>query len=164
MKSLAFLTLIACLPLQAAAADCPQAKALYQDADKAYGLQFKPVNSTASPLSHLFDVTVGKTAIVMQGHVMTTDEVSRTIGTLQYQCPDGDVTGEDIAACTVWEGLIFAISDKGDVAILPAETAKAADKILLPDFGPSLRVSKIWGAKMAHVAPFDVLTFAGCAS
>jgi hypothetical protein len=164
MKSLAFLSLIVCLPFQAAAADCPQAKALYQDADKAYGLQFKPVDSQASPLSHLFDVKVAKTEIVLQGHVITTDEVSRTIGTLQYQCPDGDVTGEDIAACTVWEGLIFAVGKAGEVTLLPVETAKAADKILLPDFGPSLRVSKVWGAKMAHIAPFDVLTFAGCAS
>ncbi len=164
MKQVCVIALIMLLPFAAMAAECPQARALYQDADHAYGLQFKPVDSQASPLSHLFDVTVGKTAIILQGHVITTDEVSRTIGTLQYQCPDGDVTGEDIAACTIWEGLIFAVSNTGDIGLLPAGSQKAADKILLPDFGPSLRVSKVWGPNMASVAPFDVLTFAGCAS
>ena len=40
---------------------------------------------------------------------------------IMNNCPEGDVTGDDIAACTVWEGVIYSIGADGKVGSLPEE-------------------------------------------
>jgi hypothetical protein len=144
----------------AAAADCLQEQAIYGDADGAYELRFEPVGSASAATSNHFKVKIAKTDLVLDGIVMQSDEPVRANGMIMNNCPDGDVTGDDIAACTVWQGLIYSISADGKVALLPGEGMEAAWQILLPDFGPAIRNSSIWGK--ATVAPWDVLTFKGC--
>jgi hypothetical protein len=80
-----------------------------------------------------------------------------------FNCPEGDVTGDDLKACTVWQGVIYGLV-AGHIDLLPSAEAKAADEILLPDFGPSIRNSKIWGIGKATVTPGDVLALKGCST
>ncbi|URK86858.1 hypothetical protein LP421_22510 [Rhizobium sp. RCAM05350] len=145
---------------QAVASDCLQEQAIYGDADGAYELQFEPVGSASAATSNHFKVKVAKTDLVLDGIVMQSDEPVRANGMIMNNCPEGDVTGDDIAACTVWQGVIYSVGVDGKVGSLPGEGLEAASQVLLPDFGPAIRNSSIWGK--ATVAPWDVLTFKGC--
>ncbi|MBW9066377.1 hypothetical protein JNB71_24025 [Rhizobium herbae] len=150
--------LLAAMP--AVAADCLQEQAVYGDADGAYELVFEPVGSASAVTSNHFKVKVEKTDLVLDGVVMHSGEPVRPNGMIMNNCPQGDVTGEEIAACTVWEGVIYSISADGKVGSLPEEGSQAAAQLLLPDFGPAVRNSSIWGK--ATVAPWDVLALKGC--
>jgi hypothetical protein len=144
----------------AAAAECLQEQAVYGDADGAYELRFEPVGSASAVTSNHFKVKVAKTDLVLDGIVMQSGEPVRPNGMIMNNCPQGDSTGEEIAACTVWEGVIYAIGGDGKVGSLPEEGSEAAAQLLLPDFGPAVRNSSIWGK--ATVAPWDVLSLKGC--
>ncbi|WP_438751518.1 hypothetical protein [Pararhizobium sp. O133] len=146
----------------AMAADCLQERAIYADAAGAYELRFEPVGSQSAATSNHFKVVVAKTDLVLDGIVMQSGEPVRANGMIMNNCPEGDITGDDIAACTVWEGVIYSVGNDGTVGSLPAEGVNAVAQLLLPDFGPAIRNSSIWGK--ATVAPWDVLTFKGCAS
>jgi hypothetical protein len=145
----------------AVAADCLQGQAIYGDADGAYELRFEPVGSQSAATSNHFKIKVAKTDLVLDGIVMQSGEPMRPNGMIMHKCPEGDITGDDIAACTIWQGVIYSVSADGKVANLPEEGAVAATQVLLPDFGPAVRNSSIWGK--ATVAPWDALAFKECA-
>lgn len=146
------------------AADCKQAQAVYADRDGAYELRFVPLNSQAAAASNQFKFSVLKTPLVLDGYVMPSDDPVRANGMLMFHCPEGDATGADLDACTIWQGQVYGVDAKGDIDNLPAETAPAADKVLLPGLGPAISGSSIWGKGKANVAPWDVLGFKECAS
>jgi len=143
-------------------AACVQQKAAYQDRDGAYELIFEPTESDASSASHRLRMTIAGSTLVLDGYVMPSDPVDRSNGMLFNHCPEGDVTGADIAACTVWEGGIYA-SAAGKISALPQQGAKAATEILLAGFGPALMRSTAWGPGKATVVAWDVFTLKGCA-
>ena len=149
-------------PFAAGATECTQDKSVYEDQDKAYELRFVPVESDASYASHTFKVAIVKTGLLLDGYVMPTEEVSRSSGIIMNNCPTGDATGAELEACTVWEGVLYAIDGKGIVTNLPDPKALATGQILLPDFGRSIRSSALWGEGKATVAPWDVLALKGC--
>jgi len=143
----------------AAAADCRQQHAIYADRDGAYELSFEPVGSDAAATSHHFKMKVAASGVVLDGLVMPGD---RSNGMVLHNCPEGDATGEEIAACTVWEGVIYALDGAGDAGLLPDEGEAAAERLLLAGFGPSLRYSRLWDEGKATVVPWDVFTRKGC--
>jgi hypothetical protein len=145
------------------AASCTQEHAVYMDSKGVYELTFEAVDRESSASSHSFRMTVKNTKLMLDGYVMPSEPVNRTNGFLFNNCPEGDVTGDDIAACTVWQGVIYA-GDKGRIDLLPQQGADAADEILLPGFGPALQASSAWGPGKATVAPWDVLMLKGCRS
>ncbi|ENN89590.1 hypothetical protein RHSP_59808 [Rhizobium freirei PRF 81] len=148
-------------PLPAFAAECAQEKAVYVDMDNAYELRFEPMGSESS-VSNRFKLAVRNTAIVAEGVVMRTDDQLRADGRIMFECPEGDVTGADLRACTVWQGMVYASDLKGHIRALPAEGESAADRLFLPALGPSIRKSSLWGKGKATVAPWDVLSLKGC--
>ncbi|MBL0374073.1 hypothetical protein JJB09_18790 [Rhizobium sp. KVB221] len=148
-------------PAVAAATECRQENAVYGDAAAAYELAFSAVDPDSSASSHRFTVKVLKTNLALDGHVMASEPVNRTNGILFNNCPEGDVTGEDIAACTVWEGVIYGHRN-GKIDLLPGQGAEAAPEILLAGLGPSLQASSAWGEKKATVVPWDVFSLKGC--
>lgn len=150
-------------PSMAAAADCTQANAIYADRDGAYELKFVPLNSNAAAASNQFKLSALKTPVIMDGYVMGSEDPVRTDGILMFHCPEGDATGADLDACTIWQGEVYGIDAKGEMDNLPAESAVAAEKIVMPSVGPAIRQSSVWGKGKATVAPWDVLTFKGCA-
>lgn len=148
-------------PAVAVSAECKQEQAIYADRDDAYELTFESVDPEAGSTSYRFVLAIKNSETKLDGFVMGSEPVDRPNGILFHNCPEGDVTGEDLAKCTVWEGVIYAGVD-GRIALLPPTGSKAAAEILLPGFAPALRDSSAWGAGKASVVPWDVLTFKGC--
>ncbi|WP_244499579.1 hypothetical protein [Rhizobium sp. AC44/96] len=146
------------------AAECKQGSAVYTDRDGAYELRFSPLNSEAAAASNQFKIKVLKTSMVLDGYVMPSEEPDRSIGMIMFNCPGGDVTGDDLNACTIWQGMVYGVDAKGEMNNLEPEAGAAADKIVLPGIGPAIRASSIWGEGKAYVAPWDVLNFKECAS
>ncbi|PYB74026.1 hypothetical protein [Rhizobium wuzhouense] len=145
----------------ASAADCLIEKATYREAETGVALVFAAASGENTPVTHGFSATIGKARL--DGHVMYDPEIERPVGMLMYNCPEGDVTGADLAACTVWKGIIYGIDTKtGHVDLLPPEGANAPDALLLPGFGPAVLSSPV--GKGMESGPWDVFEFKGCAS
>lgn len=142
-------------------AACVQQKAIYSDAEGVYELSFEPVDADASSSSHRFKMKIRNSDLVLDGFVMPSEPANRSNGMLFNHCPEGDVTGDDLAACTVWEGMIYS-NASGKIDLLPPQGADAASEILLAGFGPALVDSSAWGPKKAIVTPWDVFTLQGC--
>lgn len=162
MKRVTAAVLLSLAPLAAQASDCPQSRAIYGDADGAYELRFAPVDAESATTSNRFDVVALKADIKLEGFVMLSGDPERANGMVMHNCPEGDVTGDDLAACMIWQGVVYSVSSAGKIDLLPAETAVAAQQLLLPDFGPAVKASSI-GDKLT-VAPWDVFAFKGCAA
>ena len=145
------------------AAACTQERAVYADDKGIYELTFQAVDPESSASSHSFKMTIKNTKLVLDGYVMPSEPVNRSNGFLFDNCPEGDITGDDIVACTVWQGVIYG-HDKGRIGLLPEQGKTAADEVLLAGFGPALQASSAWGPNKATVAPWDVLVLKGCRS
>ncbi len=148
----------------AIAADCKQSHAIYGDRDGAYELRFEPVGSASAATSNHFKVAVLKPGLLLDGVVMLAGEPERATGLIMHNCPEGDATGEELRACTVWQGVVYALDKAGAISEIPQETETAAEQLLLPDFGPSLRASTAWGKGKAEADSWDAFTFKGCAA
>ena len=161
----AALTLLGLLAAGSALADeaCMQGRGVYTDASGVYTLTFEPVNPETSAATHRFTVRVKDTPVLLDGYVMTTEPVARPQGMLFHNCPEGDVTGADIAACTVWQDIVYGVSG-GKIVLLPDQDKPAVGELLLPGFAPSLQSSSAWGKGKAEREPSDNLTLKGCAS
>lgn len=145
-------------------AECSQARAIYGDRDGGYELRFEPVGSESAVTSNHFKIAVLKPGLLLDGVVMPAGEPERATGIVMHNCPDGDATGEELRACTVWQGPVYSVDKVGAIAEIPAETAPAAHQILLPDFGPALRASSAWGKGKAETDSWDAFTLKGCAA
>jgi len=160
-RTVTFTLALALFPSFVFAADCKQEHAIYADRDGAYELTFEAVDSEAASSSYRFSMAMKNSDVKLDGFVMGSEPVDRPNGILFHNCPEGDVTGDDLAKCTVWQGVIYAGAE-GKIALLPPTGSVATTEILLPGFGPALRDSTAWGPGMATVVPWDVLTFKGC--
>ena len=92
--------------------------------------------------------------------VMSTEAVERPIGMVMYNCPDGDVTGDDLVPARSGRAWSIA-SDGGRDRQSAAGRRPAAAKILLPGLGPAIRHSSAWGEGKAR-SPWDCSDFKGC--
>jgi hypothetical protein len=141
-----------------AVAACPIELAVYGDRDDIAGVDFSPATNQAT-VTNAFRMNLGD-GVVLDGIVMWSEGTERPYGTLTYKCPEGDVTGEELAACTVWQGVIYTADDSGTVDLLP-RTGDAPKTLLFPDLGPSLRLSAAHGEGSSKV-PWDVFALKGC--
>lgn len=153
---LAFLALIAS-PARAA---CPIELAVYGDRDKAAEIDFTPVGE-AAVTTNTFRMILEKD-VVLDGVVMWSADVARPNGILMHKCPEGDVTGEELAACTVWQGVIYTSDSQGNIELLPAEGVDAPEKLIFPDLAHSLRRSSAYGTNGFSKLPWDVFAMKGC--
>lgn len=148
----------------AMAADCAQDKAIYRDNRKSFELRFQPVTEPAAATSHGFTVTLLDSKLVLDGVVLAGDDGQRANGLLMYQCPEGDVTGEDLRKCTVWDGVFYSVSADARIGDLPAAGAAAAPQLILSDFGRLAGISALWSTRNISAYVGDVLVLEGCAS
>lgn len=146
----------------ALSAACKQANAVYQDRDAAYELRFRPLASQSAAASNRFSVKVKSSSVEMEGFVLLSEDPERSNAVLMFNCPEGDTTGEELEACMVWQGPVYGIDAKGEIANLKTEGGEAAEKLMLPGLGPAMRESSLWEAGKVNVAPWDVLTYGGC--
>ncbi|TIV40741.1 MAG: hypothetical protein E5V99_02840, partial [Mesorhizobium sp.] len=98
----------------AAQAACPIQLAVYGEAQSGAEIDFTPAGSSAT-ITNAFRMILDNN-VVLDGIAMWTEgSAARPHGSLMYKCPTGDVTGEELAACTVWEGVIYSADEKGGV-------------------------------------------------
>lgn len=143
----------------AIAADCKIENATYREAETGVELVFAAASGENTPVTHGFTTTIGGTTL--KGNVIYDLEIERSVAMLLNNCPEGDVTGADLAACTVWKGIVYGIDEtSGHVDLLPPEGAKAPDALLLPGFGPAIMSSAM--GKALQAAPWDVFEFKQC--
>jgi hypothetical protein len=147
-------------------AACWQELAVYTDVASGAELAFTPrgdaeVDSTLAR----FTITFAENNVVLDGVVMDAGEpFFRPLGIVMHKCPTGDVTGEELNACTVWSGVIYGLDKVGNVFYLPStnEGQEAANTVLLPDFGAAVRMSSAWGASGLSTAPKDDFKQSAC--
>lgn len=153
------LTLVSAVGM--ARADCALEHATYADRDNRAVLQFAPTGQAAA-VTNSYRVTIGD-ELALDGIVMWTEGVARPNGMLMHDCPDGDVTGEELLACTAWQGVIYTVDDKGIVGLLPDEGSPAPRTLILPDLGPALsNWSSTYGESELVNVPWDVFALKGC--
>ncbi|MCZ8544123.1 hypothetical protein OOJ09_08035 [Mesorhizobium qingshengii] len=161
-KSLPTVSFAACIALLSANAHaaCPIELAVYGDAQSGTEIDFTPTG-TSAVVTNSFRMILDNN-VVLNGIVMWSSGEARPNGSLMYKCPEGDVTGGELAACTLWNGVIYTSDDKGAIGLLPAQGVDAPKTLILPDLGPSLRHSLAYGGSGFSKVPSDVFTLKGC--
>ena len=81
---------------QPALAACPVELAVYGEVGGEAEVDFTPGSGNAL-VTNGFRMLLGND-VVLDGFVIWTEEAARPWGTLTYRCPEGDVTGDEIAA------------------------------------------------------------------
>ncbi|MGB8818637.1 MAG: hypothetical protein WCC66_12020 [Rhizobiaceae bacterium] len=119
------------LPLAAPAlAACPQELAIYEDSS-GNSITFLPPHDNMAA-EHEFKLRLGSAEL--QGVVMWSKDPDRPNGIVMDQCPDGDVTGEELDKCTVWQGVIYGLTKDANAPFIGKRGTPFAEALLLPDF------------------------------
>lgn len=153
-----------CAAAAPAGAACFQELAVYEEAQAKASLTFIPRGDEPDPTLGRFTIKFPENAIAFDGVIMPADDPQRPWGIVMHKCPQGDATGEEIAACTIWEGVVYGLDATGNVFYLPPlnQGDAAAATILLPDFAGAVRLSAAWGAAGLSTAPKDDFKLSGC--
>ena len=148
----------------AAQAACPQALGVYSEAASGATMAFAGGLGEADGMQHRFSLILANGEVRMDGVVMMAGEPDRPWGVILHNCPEGDATGAEIDACTVWEGAIYAIDGQGETKWLPVMSADkdAGESLLFPDFGAALMRSAAWRDGKITTVPGDVFRLSGC--
>jgi hypothetical protein len=141
-------------------AACPMELSVYGDREEVAEIDFTQ-GQKGAVVTNTFRMLL-EDDVVLDGIVMWTEDVARPNGMLMYKCPKGDVTGAELAICTVWQGVIYTADDKGEIGLLPAEGEDAPVRLIFPDLGPSLKSSAAFGPDGLAKVPWDVFALKGC--
>jgi hypothetical protein len=158
-RAIAVLGILAASSAPAFAA-CPMELSVYGERDSVAEINFTPTGN-AAVVTNTFRMLL-EDDLVLDGIVMWTEAVPRPSGMLMYKCPTGDVTGAELAICTVWQGVIYTSDDQGNIDLLPAEGADAPAKLIFPDLARSLERSAAFGEDGFSKVPWDVFALKGC--
>ena len=142
-----------------ALAACPLELAVYGDRDGAAEIDFRPKIDSATA-TNSFRMFVGD--VVLDGMVEWSDGAARPHGVLTQDCPQGDATGDELAACTLWNGVIYTSDEEGNIGLLPAQGAVAPATLVFAGLGPSLHASALHEAGGMPKLPWDVFALKGC--
>ncbi|WP_230980199.1 hypothetical protein [Oryzicola mucosus] len=141
-------------------AACPMELAVYENTETEASIDFQPTGTSAT-VTNSFKMSFPE-GVVLDGMVIWTDGVRRARGMLMNECPEGDVTGEEIAACTVWAGIVYTVDEKGTIGLLPAEGTDAPKSLIMADLGPYMRMSALYEEGGIKQLPWDVFELRGC--
>lgn len=145
--------------MNAAGAACPQALAVYDEVGGRTAIDFIP-NMDVVAASNTFRLILPDAAPI-EGHVEWQSGGGRPDGLLLKDCPTGDATGEELAACTLWRGVVYAIDDEGAVGLLPGAREDAAQRLIMTDLSRALHFSTLNDGEAA-LPSFDVYEITGC--
>ena len=148
------LSLTLAFPAHAA---CPQELAVYTEIGGQAQIEFS-AEPAGFVVTNAFRLIVADD-LVLDGIVMWNEGISRPNGLIMHQCPDGDVTGEELDACTHWQGVIYTVSSSGTVDLLGQKDA--AETLLLPDLSRQLHDSDL-NSDGGTLVGFDVFALSGC--
>lgn len=138
---------------------CPIELAVYGDRDAVAGIDFRPAINQAT-VTNAFRMNL-ENGVALDGMVMWSEGTARPYGTLMYKCPEGDVTGEELDACTVWQGVVYTADEAGTVGLLPKQ-GDAPKTLVFPDLGPALSLLAVSGENRLSKVPWDVFALQGC--
>jgi hypothetical protein len=142
-----------------ALAACPVELATYAGRGGMPAIEFRPTADSMT-VTNSFRMLMGEEEL--DGIVMWTAGVSRSWGILMDDCPEGDLTGSEISECTIWEGVVYAVDETGEVGLLPGEGEPAPKALILADLGAWLSQSEAWRKTGSLGEPWDVFTLSGC--
>ena len=145
--------------LQPAAA-CPIELAVYRDRDNVAGIDFRPAEQSAT-VTNQFSLILAR-GLVLSGMVMWSEGLARPIGMLQHDCPEGDATGPEMEACTVWQGVVYTADDNGKAGFLPRQGEPAPKSIILADLAFDMSVAEALDGKRPDPLPSDIFELSGC--
>ena len=155
------LSVLISAPATPVLAACNQELAVYSDRDKTVSLEFRPHDGEAVTVTNRFRLIAGGKMI--DGFAQWSGEpAARAYGMLTEKCPEGDVTGEEIAACTVWHGPVYAVGDDGAVSLLPGQGEPAAPRLLLSDLAWSFSQHPVFAETGLAKPPFEFFQLSGC--
>jgi hypothetical protein len=149
-----------------AQANCVQELATYKDAATASELAFTPrKEGEVDSMLARFTIKFPENNVVLDGIVMDASEpFFRPLGMIMHNCPEGDATGDEIAACTVWQGIVYGVDEFGNVNYLAStnEGQEAAKTLLFPDLGAAVQMSTAFGAGKLSAPPKDDFKQSAC--
>jgi hypothetical protein len=154
--------LATCFPLLAATpvfAACPIELATYGEREGVAEIDFQPTGDNAV-VTNSFRMLIGE--FMLDGIVMWSQGDGRPNGVITYQCPIGDVTGAEMEACTLWQGIVYTSDGAGTIGLLPKEGESAPQKLIFTDLGPALHKSPVFGLQGLPKPPWDVFEQKGC--
>ena len=147
-------------------ANCWQELATYKDAAANGELAFTPrKDGEVDTMLARFTIRFPENNVVLDGVVMDAGEpFFRPLGLIMHNCPEGDATGDEIAACTVWQGIIYGLDEVGNVSYLASRNKgqDAAKTLLFPDLGAAVQLSTAFGASKLTVPPKDDFKQSAC--
>ena len=138
---------------------CQMPLAVYSEAGSGASVEFRSRDTLM--VSNAFRMVL-RNDVVLDGFVMWTDDPGRPHGALMHNCPEGDVTGDELAACTAWEGVIYAVGADGKIGTLPTESETSPPLLIFADLGPGIRFSTAYDMIGREGLPWDVFTLSGC--
>ncbi len=139
-------------------AACPQELSIYEDSNGA-SITFIPPHKDMAA-EHEFTLRVGQTEL--QGIVMWSKDPDRPNGIVMDQCPDGDVTGEELDKCTVWQGVIYGLNKEPTAPYLGKRSTPHAESLLLPDFSRYAMDHEFKSTLAGPLKVDDVFKMKGC--
>ena len=147
-------------------AACFQELATYKDAAANGELVFSPrKQGEVDSMLARFTIRFPENNIVLDGIVMDAGEpFFRPLGMIMHNCPEGDATGDEIAACTVWQGIVYGLDEFGNVNYLAStyDGQAAAKTLLFPDLGAAVQFSNAFGPGKLATPPKDDFKQAAC--
>lgn len=144
-------------------AACTQDRAVYTDRDDDYTLTFKyfPDDQPVAT-SNEFVLQRNDSDLKLDGVVMRDGAAARPNGLIMYNCPSGDATGDELSACTVWQGVLYALKEGADAEFLPKAKEPAAQALILPDLSGAMGGFNFKLEKPIETLPWDVFRFKEC--
>ena len=176
MERLAVAALALCLVTSSQAAECLQSQAIYTEKSNGYELRFRPTlpwEASANVMA-ILDLKFPDGETSAWGWIWLPNGTSHDrIEFFTQDCklptfdPKTDIdptpgpTKEEFEACSVWEGVIYALADSEIAELRWFDGGKAADTLLLPNIGPTIRYSGL--VLSPGQEPHDGFTYKGCA-
>lgn len=157
MRTLATMALVASMASPALGA-CPQELAIYEDMSGNSLTFVPPLDNQAA--EHEFSLRVGTTEL--HGVVMWSKDPDRPNGIVMDHCPDGDVTGDELDACTVWQGVIYGLTRDANAPFIGKRGTPHAEALLLPDLSRYLLDHKFKTPLAAPPKADDVFKMKAC--
>lgn len=147
------------LPGTPSHAACPIELAVYSEPDTGATLNFRPAGPGVA--SNAFNLGLESDGL-LPAVVLWSDDPGRPIARIMHECPEGDATGDELTACTIWQGVVYALDANGTIGLLPRERDAAPPVLLLPDFARAIADSKLNAASSAPGLPWEVFSLSGC--
>ncbi|OCW59025.1 hypothetical protein [Hoeflea olei] len=149
--------LIAVIAASPVLAACPQQLAVYEGVDGIGALEFAGGGAGMHPeLRLLYEGVEPVTAYLSHDGTLGRTEVM-----IPLNCPEGDVTGAELAACLVYQGTVYTVAGDG-VGQLPAAGGDAAERLFLPNLKVALWQNPQFGDRGPAEPPAELFRLSGC--